>query len=217
LVLKKDLQIELHTKEILATGAFFAVLVTVIASLAFYTGPAVNDQVASGVLWLAMAFSALLALSRTWQREREEGALDALVVSPLRPSALFAGKALGVLALLAAIEAVLLPTCAILFNVDLFARGAGLVVLSAAALPGIAASGTLFGLLTVRTGARDLTLSLVLFPLLAPTLLAAVTATRELLHGAPLSDLVDYFKILVVFDATLIAGGLGMFGSLAER
>jgi heme exporter protein B len=69
----------------------------------------------------------------------------------------------------------------------------------------------------VRTGARDLTLSLVLFPLLAPTLLAAVTATRELLHGAPLSDLVDYFKILVVFDATLIAGGLGMFGSLAER
>lgn len=217
LVLKKDLLLELHTKEIVATGGFFAVLVTVIASLAFYTGPAVNAQVASGVLWLCMAFSTLLALSRTWQREREEGALEALIVSPLEPSALFAGKALGVLVLLVVIEAIALPTCAVLFNVDLFERGAGLVLLSAAALPGIAASGTLFGLLTVRTGARDLTLSLVLFPLLAPTLLAAVTATRELLHGAAIDELWDYFKILCVFDLTLIAGGLGMFGSLAER
>jgi len=217
MVLKKDLLLELRTKEIVATGGFFAVLVTVIASLAFYTGPTVNAQVASGVLWLTMAFSTLLALSRTWQREREEAVLDALIVSPLAPSALFAGKAFGVLILLAVIEAIALPTCAVLFNVDLFERGLGLLLLSAAALPGIAASGTLFGLLTVRTGARDLTLSLVLFPLLAPTLLAAVTATRELLHGAALSELSDYFKILCVFDATLIAGGLGMFGSLAER
>jgi heme exporter protein B len=217
IVLEKDLLIELHTKEILATGGFFSVLVTVIASLSFYTGPAVNAQVASGVLWLTMAFSALLALGRIWQREREEAALDALLVSPLRPSALFAGKALGVLLLLAVIEGIALPCCALLFNVDLIEAGPGLLLLSAAALPGIAASGTLFGLLTVRTGARDLILSLVLFPLLSPTLLAAVSATRELLHGAPLSELVAYFEILCLFDVTLIAGGLGMFGSLAER
>jgi heme exporter protein B len=71
--------------------------------------------------------------------------------------------------------------------------------------------------MTVRTGARDLALSLVLFPLLAPTLLASVVATRELLHGVALSELFDYFKILGLFDITLIAGGLGMFRALAER
>jgi heme exporter protein B len=217
IILAKDLAIEINTKEIVATGGFFALLVTVIASLSFYIGPTVNAQVASGVLWLAMAFSAVLALSRTWQREREEGVLDALLVSPLSPSALFAGKSLGVLVLLAVIEGVALPSCALLFNVDLLDYGFGLLALSAAALPGMAAAGTLFGLLTVRTGARDLMLSLILFPLLSPTLLAAVSATRELLNGASLGELIEYFEILCLFDAMLIAGGLGMFGSLAER
>jgi len=40
---------------------------------------------------------------------------------------------------------------------------------------------------------RDLLLAVVLFPLVSPTLLAAVAGTRELLGGAPLSELVDYF------------------------
>lgn len=217
LVAQKDLRIEMRTKEIVATGGFFSVLVTVMASLAFYTGPSVNAQVASGVIWLATAFSALLALSRTWQREREEGVFDALLVSPLSPSALFAGKALGVLVFLLLIELIVIPTAALFFNLDLLDHGAGLCAIALAATPGIAASGTLFGVMTVRTGARDLALSLVLFPLLAPTLLASVVATRELLHGVSLTELFDYFKILGLFDVTLLAGGLGMFRVLAER
>lgn len=217
LVLRKDLLLELRTKEIVATGGFFAVLVTVMSSLAFYTGPTVNAQVASGVIWLATAFAALLALTRTWQRERDDGVLDALLVSPLSPSALFLGKALGVLVFLWVIQAIVIPTCALFFNLDLGTHGLGLLLMSAAAIPGIAASGTLFGVMTVRTGARDLVLSLVLFPLLSPTLLAAVSGTRELLHGVALEELVDYFKIMWLFDATFLFGGLGLFGALAER
>ena len=92
-----------------------------------------------------------------------------------------------------------------------------LLVIAAVATPGVAASGTLFGSMTVRTGARDLLLAVVLFPLLAPTLLAAVAATRELFGGAPLSELGDYLKLMAVFDVVFVAGGLSMFGSLVER
>jgi uncharacterized protein (DUF885 family) len=97
LVARKDLAIELATGEIVTTSGFFAVLVAVIASLAFFAGQGAAEQVAPGVIWVSVAFASVLALSRTWQREREEGALSGLLVMPVRRSAIFAGKALGVL------------------------------------------------------------------------------------------------------------------------
>jgi heme exporter protein B len=214
--LAKDLRIEARSGELSVTSAFFAVLVVVMSSLAFYLGPETRGQVTAGVVWLAVAFSTVLSLSKGWQREREESAFEALVVSPLSPSALFAGKAIGLLLFLYLIEAIVIPLCAVFFAIDLLKYGPGLVLIALVATPGIAASATLFGAMTVRTRARDLMLAIVLFPLLSPTLLAAVVATRELLMDIPLSELVDYLGLLAIFDVVFIAGGLSLFGSMLE-
>lgn len=217
LIARKDLLIEARTGEIVVTGGFFGVLLTVISSLAYYAGAETRAQVAAGVIWLATTFAAVLSLSRTWQREREEATLDSLIVSPMSPSALYFGKAVGVLTFLIAIECVVVPVSLLLFSIDLPEHFWGLSLLSALALPGVAASGTLFGVMTVRTRARDLVLSICLFPLLAPTLLAATVATRELFSGVPLSELLDYLQIMALFDVVFIIGGAGLFGSLAEQ
>ena len=216
LVARKDLAIELATGEIVTTSAFFAVLVAVIASLAFYAGPESRVSVAPGVIWVAVAFASVLSLSRTWQREREESALSGLLVTPTARSAIFAGKALGMAVFITMVELVVIPVTALFFAVDLARTGPGLLLFCLAATPGIAAVGTLFGVMTVRTRARDLVLASVLFPLLAPTLLAAVAGTRELLNGVPLVDLVDYFEIMGVFAVVFTAGGLWMFEILIE-
>ena len=71
-IAKKDWMIELRTGEVVITGGFFAILVTVLSSLTYYAGPSTKNQVAAGVLWISTAFAAVLSLSRTWQREREE-------------------------------------------------------------------------------------------------------------------------------------------------
>jgi heme exporter protein B len=216
LVARKDLAIERATGEIVTTSGFFAVLVAVVASLAFYSGADTTVRVAPGVLWVAIAFASVLALSRTWQREREDGALAGLLVSPAPRSAIFAGKALGVAAFVVAIEVVVVPVTALLFAVDLARHGALLAVLCLGATPGIAAAGTLFGAMTVRTRARDLVLAAVLFPFLTPTLLAGVAGTRELLGGAPFPELVDYLQLMGVFAVVFISAGLGLFGLLIE-
>ena len=215
-VLQKDLLIEVQSGEVVATSGFFALLVVVTASLSFYGGPATKQLVAAGVLWLSIAFSTVLALSRSWQRERDEGGLDGLLAAPVSRSAVFAGKLLGVWAFIAVVECVVLPATALFFSLDLARFGVGLLLISLCATPGIAATGTLFGAMTVRTRARDLMLAIVLFPLLSPTLLAAVVATRELLNQTPLIELLDFFKLMAVFDLTFVAGGLALFGSLAD-
>ena len=216
LVAGKDLAIELATGEIVTTSGFFAVLVAVIGSIAFFAGQDATERVAPGVIWISVAFASVLALSRTWQREREEGALAGLLVMPVQRSAIFAGKALGVLVFVTLVELLVVPVAALLFAVDLTEVGGGLALLCLGATPGIAASGTLFGSMTVRTRARDLVLASVLFPLLAPTLLAAVAGTRELFGGAPVGELTDYLALMGVFDVVFIAGGVGLFDLLIE-
>lgn len=216
IVFRKDLRIELNTGEILTTSGFFGVLVVVVASLSFFAGPNVLVNVAPGVIWVAISFAAILALSRTWQREREFDALSGLLVMPIARSAIFTGKALGVAAFVFAIELLVVPTTALLFGISLADHGLGLALLCLGATPGIAAAGTLFGAMTARTGARDLVLACVLFPLLTPTLLAAVAGTRELLSGAPVADLRDYLQLMGVFAVVFIAGGVGLFDTLIE-
>jgi heme exporter protein B len=108
------------------------------------------------------------------------------------------------------------PVAAVLFNIELGQFGLELLAVALAATPGIAAAGALFGVMTVRTRARDLVLAIVLFPLLSPTLLAVVSATRELFDAAPFDTLGGYFKVMLIFDAAFIAGGLTLFGSLAD-
>lgn len=214
--MRKDLRIEARSGEVTTTSAFFALLVVVLASMSFHGGPTTGRIVMAGVIWLAVAFAAVLSLGRSWARERDARALSGLLSTPLLPSALYAGKVLGLMVFLAVIQIVVFPVSALFFAVDLLEIGPGLLLVSVFATPGIAAAGTLFGSMTVRTSARDLALSVVLFPLLSPVLLTAVSATRGLVTGTSASELWAYIRLLLVFDVTFLAGGLALFGSLIE-
>ncbi len=221
-VLGKDLRIELSTREIVTTTAFFAVLVAVLASVSLSTGAETTTRVAPGALWLAIAFSSVLALGRTWQRERDESAIVGLLVAPIPRAAIWGGKAVGVLVFLVAVEAVVVPLIALLFHVDLVLAGPPLALVTAFGTVGVAATGTLFGAVTVRTRARELLLATVLFPLLSPALLASVAATREIFYAVESGQAVDFAEIrdwlllLGVFDAVAIGGAASMFGTLME-
>jgi heme exporter protein B len=216
IVFAKDVAIELRTGEVVTTSAFFGFVIVIMSSISFYDSPLTNAQVAAGAIWLPTAFASVLSLSRTWQRERQERAFDGLLVSPLSHSAIFMGKALGMFVFLLAVEAVVVPTAAVLFNIDLTHFGWPLFLIALCATPGIAAAGALFGVMTVRTTARDLVLAIVLFPLLSPTLLAAVGVTRDLFDGQPLEVMLGWFKVMWIFDLAFVAGGLTLFGSLAD-
>jgi heme exporter protein B len=221
-VLSKDIAIELATGEIVTTAGFFAALVAIMASVAFTTGPETTTRVAPGALWLAIVFAAVLALGRSWQREREESALVGLLVSPVPRAAIFCGKMAGVLGFVLAVEVIVVPLVALFFHVDLPSVLAPLAVVMLLATLGVAATGTLFGAMTVRTRARELLLASVLFPLLSPVLVTSVSATREIFYAAAtgqvvaLAEVSDWLVLLGIYDAVALIGGAFMFGPLIE-
>ncbi len=217
LVAQKDLRLELRTKEIISTTTMFAALVVILASLSFYLNPSTAKQMAPGVLFISIAFSGILAVGRTFAREREGDALTGLLLSPIPRASIYLGKALAMFLFMSTVELILVPLVGGLFHLDLMlVIGPLLAILSSATL-GFVLTGTLFGLMTTRTQARDLVLSVVVFPLVAPALLAGVVATRELLGGATMSELWGWIRILGAFDLVALALGVALFDALAAE
>jgi heme exporter protein B len=215
-VLVKDLKIELRTLEVTLATALFALLTVVLAAFAFGLDRAPGKAAAPGVLWIAIAFGGILALNRTFLRERDLGVFTAVLLSPLPRSALFLGKTLGVLVFLLAVELVLIPIIELFFHAPLLANLPALAPILLLGTLGYAAAGTLFAAMTVRTRLKDLLLGVVLFPLVAPALIASIKAMDAVLAGDGLAGAADYLRLLGAFDLLFVVGGLWLFGALFE-
>jgi heme exporter protein B len=213
-VLRKDLRIELRTGEVVVTTVLFATLVTVLGSLSFFIDEAGARLVAPGVLWLAVAFAGVLAMSRSWSRERDNEVFRGLLLSPAPRAALYVGKLLGTLVFMLVVDSVVVLEVGILFNLELVPVLAPLLLLLALGTIGFAAAGNLFAAMGVRTSARDMVLAVALFPVIAPALLCGVVGTRELLAGAPLHEIWAWVRILAAFDLMFVTAGILLFEPL---
>jgi heme exporter protein B len=153
-----------------------------------------SELAASGLLWVAILFTALLALGRAFVPEREQGVLDGLVLAPCDRSAIWLAKALATLAFLVAAEVVALPVFVLFFHHLGGATVAGLALADI----GICAVGTLVGAMAVTTRARDLLLPLLFLPLAIPIVIGGVGASVVEAPGRYLAFLALYDALFVV-------------------
>ena len=176
-----------------------------------------SRRVAPGVLWISIAFSGVLAMGRSWARERDHDVMRGLLLSPLPRPAIFLGKALGICLFLLLVELVLVPIIAVLYRLDLAAVWLPVSALVVLGTIGFSAAGTLFAAMGVRTRTKELVLSVVLFPLVSPALLAGVVATREVLGGAGFEEISNWLRILGAFDLVFVVMGAVLFGPLTSE
>ena len=215
LVLKKDVAIEVKSREILFTTLFFAVSCILVFSFAFVSeGQPVGD-VAAGILWIAIAFSGTLALGRTFERERYSETLRALLLAPAPRPALYVGKLLGMLTLLAVAELLLVPLIAFLFQAALFSRPLLLAAILAGGTVGFSAVGTLFAAMLVRARSRDVLLPILLYPITIPVIIGGVRGTAALL-ASPVDEpgAIMWIGILAAFDVVFVTLSLWTFEPL---
>lgn len=215
LVLRKDFAIEARSWEVLTTTLFFAASCVLVFAFAFVKeGRAVEDA-ASGILWIAVAFSGTLALGRTFERERYSETLRALLLAPAPRPALYIGKLLGMLAILGVAEALLVPMVAFMFQAALFARPLLLLGLLAGGTIGFAAVGTLFAAMLVRARSRDVLLPILLYPITIPVIIAGVRGTAALLESPPDEPIaLMWIGILAAFDVVFVTLALWTFEPL---
>jgi heme exporter protein B len=219
LVLRKDFAIEVKSREIVYTTLFFAISCVLIFSFAFVReGAPPQDAVAdiaSGILWIAVAFAGTLALGRTFERERYNETLRALLLAPAPRPAIYVGKLLGMVALMGVAELLLVPMVAFLFQAQLFARPLLIAALLFTGTVGFAAVGTLFAAMLMRARTRDVMLPILLYPITIPVIIAGVRGTSALLASpADEPTATMWLGFLTSFDVVFITLALWTFEPL---
>ena len=212
LVMRKDLRIEIRSREILYTTLFFAVACVLVFAFGFVREGRPLEDASAGILWIAIAFSGTLALGRAFDRERHNETLRALMLAPVSRPALYVGKLLGVLVLLAAVEIVVVPLIALMFQANLLAHPGLMGALLIAGTVGFSAVGTLFAAMLVRARSRDVLLPILLYPITIPVIIAGVRGTAALLQAEvdiPMAR--AWLSMLVFFDVVFITIALWVF------
>ncbi|MGA2528719.1 MAG: heme exporter protein CcmB [Acidimicrobiales bacterium] len=214
LVAGKDLRIEMRSRVGLNQIGPFAIAVLLLFGLALGPDHAVLAPASAGLFWVAVLLSTLLGVQRSYAIESADAARDGLRLSGLDPAGIFLGKTGAVAAQLLVLEAVLSIGVALLYGAHL-SGGLVLSATCAAGTLGLAAVGTLYGVVASGLRTRETLLPLLFLPVVAPVLLAATKAWDEALAGTP-SRADGWLELLVVFAVLYIAIGTVAFGPLLE-
>ena len=203
-VAAKDMKIEWRTKTAFASAIVFAVLVLSVFYFARDPTAVSALDIAPGALWVTFTFAAMLGLNRAFMLERENMAMDALLLAPISPSAIFVGKLLGNLAFVGVVELVSLPLFILFYNLPIVRQLPALMGVIAMATIAFVSVGTLLSSMVVRTRFAELMLPVLLLPFLIPPVVGAVQLTSRILIGRPLSDLAGWLKLLASFDIVFV-------------
>ena len=206
-VARKDLRAEWRTRELVPALAQFVILSLVIANFGFQIDSRNAPSIAPGVLWLTLVFAGLVAFGRAFAAEREQASLEAMLMTPASPVAIFTGKALAATLLLVGCEAVLLPALTLFFGTPLTAQ---VVVAVLLATIGMAALGCLFAAMVARIRARELLLPLLTLPLWIPFIVAGGQAVQVAMGASGSYD--QALALLIDFDILFV-----VLTSLAAR
>ncbi|MFN8545440.1 MAG: heme exporter protein CcmB [Candidatus Binatia bacterium] len=209
-ILRKDLRIEWRTKESLSSFVVLGVLLLVVFSVAHDPTPEEAPRLAPAVLWATFVFTGLLGIQRAFLLEREQDCLAGLLLAPIDPAAIYAGKLAATVILLAVLQAIVVPLVGLLLHVDLGPALPGLAVVLVLGNVGFAALATLFAAIAVRVRAREVMLPLLLLPLLIPVLVGGVKATVAVLAGG-LAEAREAITVLAAFDVIFTVAGWLLF------
>ena len=217
LIAGRDLRGEVRRPGSALSLLVFGLLVVVVFHFAFDLTAAEFVSLGPGVLWVAVLFTGVLALDRGFRVEREEGRIDGLLLAPMARSALFFGKVLSTCVVMAAVEIVLVPIAAILFNHPLGGWLLRLLPVLLLNTIGFAAVGCLFACITTQTRRGDLLLPILLFPASVPIALAAVRATGQILAERPLDRYTHWLALSGAYDVIFLAAAVLLFDYALEE
>ena len=214
-VAAKDVRIELRSRVATNQIAPYAVVVLLLFGFAFDQQRDLLNEGAPGLFWVAVLLCTLLAVQRSFAVEAADGARDGLRLSGLDPAGIFLGKAAAIAAQLLVLEAVLVAGIVVLFGTRLGDVGL-LLGAAAAATIGLAAAGTVYGVMSAGLRVRETLLPLLILPVVAPVMLGATEAWRSAL-GQGGGGGGRWLVLLISFAAIYVTLGVLAFGALLEE
>lgn len=217
-ILRKDIVMELRTKEMITSMGLYALLVLLIYYVALsQAGEAFEvNRIAAGLLLLAIVFTSMLGLNRSLVHEQDQGCLEALRLSPIDRPIIFFGKAVGNLIFLSLVEVFVVPLFYFIFMGNATEYSGPWWMLALALVVGsvgIAGVGTLLATMSVNTKGKDFILAVLFIPIMFPLLLVTVAALSAVIMGDP-GYAQTYWQMLAAgagYDVIMIGAAFALY------
>ena len=213
-IVRKDLLLELRAREQVIGMAVFALLTLVTFNFAFDLTGADRAASGSGALWVAIIFAGLLGMGRAAAIDRQQGAWEGVLLSPVDRGTIFLGKLASALLFIGIVEALAMAVFAALFSLPVLHPMVLLVVCLGTV--GFGTLGTLFSVMAATTRAREVMLPVLLFPLSLPIVISAVRATTLLLTDRQ-AEVGPWISLLLGFDVLFLGISYIVFGHAVEE
>jgi heme exporter protein B len=207
--LSKELRIEWRSLDAIVSMLFFSLLVVVLFSIAFDPRGAFSREIAGGVLCVATMFASVSALNQAWAREIRHQVLDAQRMAPAASAELYLAKVIANFLFVSIVQVILAPCFFIFYNLQIVGQGWLLALVLPLGTWALVANGIFFAALSIRSRNRELLLSLILFPIYIPALLAMVQATTAILTGE--NDPGLWIRLLAGYDVIFTTVSLLLF------
>jgi heme exporter protein B len=210
--LAKDLRIEWRTLDAMISMLFFSGLVVVLFSIAFDPRGEFSQQISGGVLCVATMFASVSALNQAWAREIRHQVMDAQRMVPAPAAELFLAKAIANFLFVTIVQVVLAPFFFIFYNLHISGNAWQLALVLPLGTWALVCNGVFFAALSMSSRNRELLLSLILFPIFIPALLAMVQSTTAIFTGD--SDPTIWIKMLLGYDIIFTTASLLLFDTI---
>ena len=182
-----------------------------------HSGVTLMREAAPGLFWVTVLLAGMLGLSKSFAQEREQGCMDALLLTPVERGVIYLGKMFSNTLFLIAIQVMFLPVFSLFFGVGLRGVWLPLAVVMLGGTLGFAALGTLLGGVTASLKGREVLLPVLLFPLLTPLMVVAVYLTGVVLDGVSLWEQGPWLRLMAAFDGVFLIASFLVFEYVMEN
>lgn len=216
-LVQKDFLRELRAPQALPIAFLLGLIIVLLLAIQIELPAEHQGQASAALLWTGIFFAATLAFERTFAGEHDSGCWQILLLYPVAPGVLFSAKMLTNLASLFVLEAALIPLLIVLTDVPLLRSPGAMVLIVTLANVGLAAVGTIVGVLTAGLRNRGGLIALLLLPVAAPVCLSAAAATRLLLVDSSNSFWWWWIQLLAAFATVFTVVGALAFEFVLEE
>ena len=204
-IAEKDLKAEFRRAYEILSILIFSVSSILVCSFAWGSALTNRAEVAAAALWVILFFASVLAFTTSFTREMDRGTLGGLKTLPCSPSAILFGKILYAVVLLLLVEFVLLLFSSVFLNLRLAERFGEFCLVFFLGIVDLAFAGSFVSGLLMFSEGKTLLLSFLLFPVCMPVLIPSVLATKKVVNGFGVIDLMPELRLLLAFLLSITA------------
>ena len=216
-LVRKDLLLELRTKEIIIPMFAFGLVIILIFSLSFNASQEINHTFSPGLLWIIILFISSLGLHRMFVLEKEFDAFTLNLAAPIDRGVIFLSKAVSGTIILLIAEILIIPPFVIFLNLSIPSNWPIMILILIIGDLGIMSIGAIISGLSMRAKLSEILFPILFFPLVSPHVIACVKATNYWFKEIPFFNWQSWIYLMITFFIIFFLVGFMIFDFITEE